>query len=192
MRRVTTWLLAIGLALVALAFWARGAGISALHARPWPFEAPLARAAWQFLVPDDIRHAPNPVARTAEVLKTGRDHWADHCASCHANDGSGDTPIGRRTYPRVPDMRTDRTQRLSDGELFYAIEQGVPWTAMPGWSTGTPDGEHDSWALVHFVRHLPSLSPAELREMEQRNPRPPVDEHREKVIEDFLSGGSTQ
>jgi hypothetical protein len=40
-------------------------------------------------------------------------------------------PIGRRVYPPVPDMREAPTQGLTDGELFYAIEQGIPWTAMP-------------------------------------------------------------
>ena len=151
MRRVTIWSLAICFLLVTLVLWTRGAGISAVRARPWPFEAAVARTAWRFLVPAGIRHTTNPVTLTPEVLKAGRDHWADHCASCHANDGSGETPIGRRTYPRVPDMRAERTQGLTDGELFYAIEQGVPWTAMPGWSTGTPEGATESWALVHFV-----------------------------------------
>jgi mono/diheme cytochrome c family protein len=189
MRRVITWSLGIVLLLAAaVALWARGAGISAVHARVWPFEAPVARAAWRYLVPADVRHASNPVAPTPEVLTAGRDHWADHCASCHANDGSGDTPVGRRMYPRAPDIRAQHTQRLTDGELFYAIEQGVPWTGMPGWSTGTPAGANESWGLVHFIRHLPSISADELREMETRNPRAPVDEQREKAIEDFLGG----
>ena len=192
MRRLALGALAVGAALVAIVVLARGTGISAVHKRPWPLEATAARAAWRFLVPADVRDTRNPVALTPEALKAGRDHWADHCASCHANDGSGETTIGRRTYPRVPDMRAQRTQDLTDGELFYAIEEGVPWTAMPGWSTGTADGANESWALVHFIRHLPSITADELSEMERRNPRPPVDERREKAIEDFLSGDATK
>jgi hypothetical protein len=85
-------------------------------------------------------------------------------------------------------MRDARTQTLTDGELFYAIEQGIPWTAMPAWGTGTPAGEQESWALVHFIRHLPQLTPEEIKEMERSNPRSPADEQREREIDDFLKG----
>ena len=191
MRRVIARLLGVCLVLAAVvALWVRGSGISAVHMQEWRFEASLARAAWRFLVPTNIRHSPNPLAPTPEVLTAGRNHWADHCASCHANDGSGETSIGRRMYPRAPDMRAPHTQDLTDGELFYAIEEGIPWTAMPGWSTGTPAGANESWGLVHFIRHLRSLTADDLREMEARNPRVPVDEQREKAIENFLSGTS--
>jgi hypothetical protein len=86
-------------------------------------------------------------------------------------------------------MRTARTQRLSDGELFYAIERGVPWTAMPGWSTGTPDGERESWALVRFIRHLPVLTEAERADIERLTPRPPPNEQRDREIDEFLKSG---
>ena len=75
------------------------------------------------------------------------------------NDGSGDTSIGRSLYPPAPDMRAARTQALSDGELFAIIENGIRLTGMPAWGTGTPEGERDSWALVHFIRRMPSLTP---------------------------------
>ena len=82
--------------------------------------------------------------------------------------------IGRRIFPPSPDMRAASTQSLTDGELFYAIEHGIPWTGMPAWETGTPEGEQDSWKLVRFIRHLPSLTPAELTQMEKLNPKSPA------------------
>ena len=186
------WVVVILLSLAVLAAFVflRGAGISTA-ADPWPGEERVARAAWRFLVPREIREATNPAANSPEVLRRGLEHWADHCAVCHANDGSGAGTIGRRTYPRVPDMRRPRTQNLTDGELFYAIEQGIPWTAMPGWSTGTPDGARDSWELVRFIRHLPTLTPAELTEMEKFNPRSPLQQNRDREIDDFLRGGGS-
>jgi mono/diheme cytochrome c family protein len=33
------------------------------------------------------------------------EHFADHCATCHANDGGGDTSFGKGLYPKPPDMR---------------------------------------------------------------------------------------
>ena len=172
----------VGLAFVA------GRGISAVSRRPLPLEDRVANAGWRFLVPSRARGAPNPVPATAAVLKEAREHWADHCATCHDNDGSGETTIGRRVYPPTPDLRGPRTQRLTDGELFYAIEQGVPWTAMPGWTTGTAEGERETWALVRFIRHLPTISPDELKEMEGLNPKVPPNEEREREIEEFLKG----
>jgi hypothetical protein len=40
---------------------------------------------------------------------------------------------------------------------------------MPG--LGEPGREAESWALVRFIRHLPSLTPHEKLEMERANPR---------------------
>ena len=138
-------------------------------------------------MPPKIRDTANPVPAGPAALTAAREHWADHCASCHGNDGSGDTSLGRRVYPVVPDMRAARTQGLTDGELFYAIEQGIPWTAMPGWSTGTADGQRESWQLVRFIRHLPAITPEELHDMERFNPKSPADLQRERDIDDFLN-----
>jgi mono/diheme cytochrome c family protein len=68
------------------------------------------------------------VPLTKELIDGARRHFADHCASCHANDGSGKTTPGQGLYPRAPDMRTANTQSLSDGELFFIIEHGVRFT----------------------------------------------------------------
>jgi mono/diheme cytochrome c family protein len=187
MRRIG-WL-AAGLAaaaIVALA-WARGAGIGTSR-HPFFLEARVARAAWRWLVPPAIRDTANPVPAAPAELTAGREHWADHCAGCHSNNGSGDTTVGRRVFPVTPDLREPRTQRLTDGELFYAIDQGIPWTAMPGWSTGTPEGERASWQLVRFIRHLPAITPDDLQDMERFNPKSPADAQRDRDIDDFLNG----
>ena len=175
--------------LIVLAL-VRGMGITARREPP-AVEKRVAKAAWRFLGPGDVRDANNPVPNTPDVIRDALAHFADHCAICHANDGSGDTPIGRRTYPPAPDLRASASQALSDGELFYAIEQGIPWTAMPGWRTGTPEGERESWALVRFVRHLPALTSEELEDMERLNPKSPAEVERDRQIDDFLRGADT-
>jgi mono/diheme cytochrome c family protein len=129
----------------------------------------------------------NPVAASVENLRAARLHFADHCATCHGNDGSGNTMYGQGMYPHPPDLRTDETQKLSDGELFWIIENGVRFTGMPSFST---HGEQeDSWKLVLFIRHLPKLAPDERREMERYNPKGPDDRAEEQQEEDFLKGG---
>ena len=84
-------------------------------------------------------------------------------------------------------MRSEMTQRLSDGELYYIIHNGVRWTGMPAW--GDPDNDMDSWKLVLFIRHLPHLTPQELHDMEHYNPKSIADQEEEKEEEEFLNGG---
>ena len=77
-----------------------------------------------------------------------------------------------------------------DGEIFYIIENGVRLTGMPAWGTGQASGESASWMLVHFIRHLPELSEAELQAMTRLNPVPP-DEVRQRMLEEqFLESDS--
>jgi mono/diheme cytochrome c family protein len=191
MRRFVLWsagILLVG--LILLVGVVRGAGIS-VKREPWPLEDRVARSAWRFLVPSEMRGAANPVAKTAENIQDGLEHFADHCAVCHGNDGRGDTTIGRRIFPPAPDMREARTQRLSDGELFYAIERGIPWTAMPGWEDGTAEGAQASWKLVMFIRHLPALTPAELTRMETLNPKSAAERARQGEADESVQGTTT-
>jgi mono/diheme cytochrome c family protein len=139
-------------------------------------------------IPSAAAARTNPVPDGPEVVAEALAHFADHCASCHANDGSGKTTMGQGLSPRAPDLRLPATQQLSDGTLFYIIENGVKLTGMPAWATGTEAGEAASWRLVRFIRHLPSLSEAELQRMESLNPKS-ADEWREAEEEQkFLEG----
>jgi hypothetical protein len=85
-------------------------------------------------------------------------------------------------------MRQPATQNLTDGELFYIIENGVKLTGMPAWGTGTDESARSSWHLVQFIRRLPSLSEAELAEMEELNPRSAAEWQALEEERQFLSG----
>ena len=190
-----TLLIIIGVALLAVAF---GIVISVLHdglsarATPTRLEAVLARNARHLAIPSNARLAQNPVLDSPEDLREARLHFADHCAICHANDGSGHSDIGDGLYPKPPDLRLAQTQNLSDGELFWIIENGVRFTGMPAFSTngGNHGGGQDSWKLVHFIRHLPHLTAAERLEMERYNPKGPEDRAEEQEENDFLNGAT--
>ncbi|MEO7795848.1 MAG: c-type cytochrome, partial [Thermoanaerobaculia bacterium] len=139
-------------------------GIS-VHQDPSTVEIRLARAARHLLIPRRARGLPNPVPASTEALASGRAHFADHCATCHGNDGKGNTIYGRRMFPRAPDMTVAATQELADGELFWIIENGVRLTGMPGFVDDDPANDESSWELVVFIRSLPRQTPAELAEM---------------------------
>lgn len=188
---IRTFLLLLLVVLVAgagLAVYVVRQGVSA-RGEPGAIEAFLARSLRKFAVERHARGLRNPIQSTEEALVAGRDHFADHCAVCHANDGSGATEMGRGLWPKAPDMREPATQDLSDGELFYIIENGVRMTGMPAWGTGTPEGEEASWQLVHFIRRLPAITPEEVAAMEQMNPKSAEQWREEAEIEEFLAGG---
>jgi mono/diheme cytochrome c family protein len=193
MMRRARWLLggcllgviALGVAAVG---YIRATGLDA-RAQPGPLETRLARAVRPLAVPAVTKASGNPVPLTADALAEAMGHFADHCANCHANDGSGNTELGHGLYPKAPDMRLPATQNLSDGELFYVIEHGIRFTGMPAWSTGTPAGEEASWQLVHFIRHLPRLTTAEVERMKGLNPRSPEEIRLEIEEERFLNEG---
>jgi len=154
---------------------------------PGPVETSLATTMRSAALPARYKSMRNPVTVTPEVLKEGMDHWADHCAACHANNGNGDTMYGKTMYPRPPDMRGKRTQDMSDGELYYIIQNGIMLSGMPAF--GAPgDDDLDSWKLVAFIRHLPSLSQTEQLEMEKMNPKSPEELQEEQQEDNFLQG----
>jgi mono/diheme cytochrome c family protein len=173
----------------AALLYVRSTGLSARQP-PGRVETYMARRVRDLAVAGRARELVNPVPRSPQAIADGLAHFADHCASCHANDGSGNTELGRNLFPRAPDMRLAATQQLSDGELFWIIQNGIRFTGMPAWSTGDQEGEQASWHLVHFIRYLPNLTPADLKQMETLNPRSPEEIRQEIEEQEFLSGRS--
>ena len=146
-----------------------------LKAQPEPgaMETRVARIIRGFAIPREVRTRSNPIGTSADELKPGLEHFARYCAMCHGNDGSVQgAAIGRGLFPKPPDMRAAATQSLSDGEIFYIIENGVRFTGMPAFGTGvrTEAGDRQTWQLVTFVRRLPSITAEEIGWMESLNP----------------------
>jgi len=188
--KTTTWfLLAIAALLVGSAalVLALRHGFSARD-EPTTMEARRAARMRRFAIPGEASHMDNPVPPSAQVLGEAKAHFADHCAQCHGNDGKGKTEIGRNLYPKAPDMTAAPTQSLTDGEIFYIIRNGIRLTGMPAW--GKEDGSDDveTWRLVRFIRHLPDLTPEDIQEMEQMNPRSPMALRQLEEERRFLEG----
>ena len=159
--------------------------------QPSAAEAFLAHRMRHWAVPASARKMKNPFSDSAEAVAAGRMHFADHCASCHGNDGRGKTEMGQNLYPKVPDMWGEETRSLSDGEVFYIIKNGVRLTGMPAWGQDTPEDDRASWHLVSFIRHVPWITPKELEEMGTMNPVNPMEMKEEKDIDNFLEGGDS-
>ncbi len=162
-------------------------GLSA-HDEPSAFEAFAARAARSLALPASYKSLKNPYPPTPENLREGLEHFADHCAVCHANDGSGQTEFGRNMYPKPPDMRRAETQSRTDGEIYYTIEHGIRLSGMPAFGEKNRTDDESTWKLVLFIRHLTRQTPDELKKMERLNPKSLADRAEEEAEERFLRG----
>jgi len=179
------------LAVVVIAGWVEVMhGLSARD-NPTGVEKFVALMVRKMAMPTQAKNLKNPSTATPELMTEARRHFADHCATCHGNDGSGNTSIGRNLYPKAPDMRLPATQNLTDGELYYIIHNGIRLTGMPAWGEANKkDADEDTWQLVLFIRHLPRLTPAEEKDMELSNPKSTMEHDEEMQEEEFLKGGN--
>lgn len=161
------WIVLLTLAVCALGLAAAGYAFLRTHTfgaeRPGAFESFFARRALRISIPDSAKAARNPLAVTPEMLAGARDRFARDCAFCHANNGAGKTAASGGMYPPPPDLR--READLTDGEMFFVINNGVRYTGMPHWK----EPEDRIWRLVSFIRYLPRISAADLEAMDAIN-----------------------
>ena len=170
---------AVSLILFVLAVAAAGYGLTLVRRgfsaldTPSAIEEFAATTARKIAVPSAYRQLRNPIVASTENIRAGMEHFSDHCATCHGNDGGHDTVFGKGFYPKPPDLRAAATQNKSDGELYYTIDNGVRLSGMPAFSgTHTPE---QTWRLILFIRHLPQITPGELIEMNGWNPKREAD-----------------
>src|ERR1700693_5022975 len=90
---------AIALAVIVigsgLIFMKTGANGFSARVQPSALEGFVARQVRVMAAPAGARERVNPVADSREVLAEARAHWADHCAVCHSNNGSGNADMGK-------------------------------------------------------------------------------------------------
>jgi mono/diheme cytochrome c family protein len=102
-----------------------------------------ADGSWLQQVPDADRHRANPYAGQADAIAAGGRVFSDHCAKCH-----GDDAMGRR---KKPNLRSDRVQKATDGEIFWLLRNGNLRHGMPSWSS-LP--EPTRWQVIAYVKSL--------------------------------------
>jgi mono/diheme cytochrome c family protein len=98
-----------------------------------------------------------PVALTAQDVP-GKAVYEKWCAGCHGSDGKGKGPAAEWMLPRPRDftmalyqVRTTSTGQLpTDEDIRKVIDEGMPGTAMPGWSSLLSEAERDQ--LVTYIK----------------------------------------
>jgi mono/diheme cytochrome c family protein len=92
------------------------------------------------------------VALGAAVMSPGQSAieslYKSKCVSCHAADGSGNTPVGKKLG--VHDFRSPEVQSKSDAELTQILKKGKG--KMKGF--GSKLSDQQTRLLIAYVREL--------------------------------------
>lgn len=106
---------------------------------------------------------PNPFANQPAAVASGLNHFREDCVSCHGAPGVEPSEAGRGLTPAAPKLEAADVQQLNDGEMFWIIQNGIRFTGMPAF--GKTHGTNEIWEVVSFIRHLPHLSPDEVKRL---------------------------
>lgn len=142
----------IALALVSVVICYGLLRSQALSARkkPGKLEYAIAAYALGISIPTAAKRAKNPVKSDPDALAGAGKDYSDHCAFCHGDGGAGNTDAAKGLSPEVPDLRAEHIQKLSDGEMFYIIKNGIRFTGMPG----SYFQDERIWKLVLLIRQF--------------------------------------
>lgn len=107
-----------------------------------------------------LRGRPGPPPREIEgdaLLVEGREVFLDKCVSCHGNAGRGDGPIAANLAGPKPRDLTKTPWKHGDTPeaVLKVVAEGVPGTAMPGWTMLGPEKMRAVSAFVYYLGGKP-------------------------------------
>ncbi|WP_034293472.1 cytochrome c [Herbaspirillum sp. RV1423] len=142
------------LSLAVAALWRRGRIVMLLIAVVLAFFAPWPDRGLLLAPAEPTSFHVSPSGFSAAAIVHGKRVYDQRCASCHAADGKGDTPLALSLPVSPPNLASGLLWRRADGELFWKIAYGardrLGATTMPGFTRQLTDS--DVWALIDFMK----------------------------------------
>lgn len=126
------------------------------------------------------KHAPqttNPFANDPGALSVGLSHYKENCLDCHGARSIDGAEFSKGLNPAPPMLDMKGTQKMSDGQMFWIVSNGIRMTGMPAFSP--THSEAEIWKIVAFVHHLPQLTDAEVAKLKQGREEP--EEHHKEA-----------
>lgn len=117
-------------------------------------------------VPDDVDDE--------SLARMAAGHYQRSCRPCHGGPDLVEPSLYRGLTPTPPSL-LGAAERWDAAELFFIVQHGVKFTGMPAWPTQAREDE--VWAMVAFLRTLPSLDARDYRDwtrIEGADRAPPV------------------
>ena len=96
-----------------------------------------------------------------QLVAMGAGHYSEMCTQCHLAPGMENSELREGLYPKPPVLY--KTAIKDPAREFWIIKHGIKMTAMPAW--GTSHSDRAIWAMVAFLRKLPTLSAQQYRAM---------------------------
>ena len=140
--------------IISIAIWVSGVSL-AFADKPDKAQCPQNRT-----TPDAPRKyfgMKNPLEATEKRIKKGEVLYMDtaqpmQCFHCHGARGDGTGELGLQADPPARNFTCAETMKnISDGQMFWAIKNGIEGTAMPAY----PDlADWQIRVLIHYVRQF--------------------------------------
>jgi mono/diheme cytochrome c family protein len=102
------------------------------------------------------------------IIKVGFEYYNEMCVSCHGAPGKEESELSKGLNPHAPYL-VRSAKHMDPRELFWVTKNGIKMTGMPAW--GKTHSDEKIWAIVAFMKRLPSTSAEEYEKME-REPEP--------------------
>jgi mono/diheme cytochrome c family protein len=86
------------------------------------------------------------------VVSAGKTGYQRYCIQCHGKNHDGMGTVGQSFAPLPGDLRSEKVQSMTVGQLFQEISYGVPGGRQPALaSTISID---DRWRIVGYIKSL--------------------------------------
>ena len=140
--------------IISIAIWISGVSL-AFADKPDKAQCPQNRTTPD--APGKYFGLKNPLEATEKRMKKGEVLYMDtaqpmQCLHCHGARGDGTGELGLQADPPARNFTCAETMKnISDGQMFWAIKNGIEGTAMPAY----PDlADWQIWVLIHYVRQF--------------------------------------
>ena len=102
--------------------------------------------------PKEAKSIVNPVSKSDTNLAVGKDKYEIFCSMCHGFLGSGHKEVSKNFQVAPSSLVSDDVKRRTDGELYWATNNGVNGTKMLPWGELLSDEE--IWLIINYIRIL--------------------------------------
>jgi mono/diheme cytochrome c family protein len=113
---------------------------------------------------EDITPPNQSVLADPKTLRIGFEHYNEMCLVCHGAPGAEPGEARAGLNPKPP-LLAKVANEIPENEMFWVIKNGIKMTGMPAW--GPTHSNDKIWAIVAFVKSLPTLTPEEYKIMEK-------------------------
>lgn len=89
--------------------------------------------------------------------------YREHCVQCHGAPGVAPESFALGMTPLPANLALTAREWKDPADLYWTIKHGIKMSGMPAWSFRL--SEDDMWAVVAFVNRLPTIGPADYRQL---------------------------